>query len=571
MDSQPLQSERQLAQTSMNERLGCGIFGTPNRSFPFLETESWQQQRELEISIRSLERDILFELRNLQSRRTIPVIAKIKCTTDMRRIQSGLDNHAYDMGLSAAKLMFVSRWLKETSPKRPSVLERRVRGIYSQRRISGKLFLVRQRNKLLRRLMRSRGVSERMMADSPYCPDVQLRHVRGALLDVRSIAGADDHRSKLLKDVDRGLRFLVHHVVVIMVTDYRHVTRYQPRTKVAWDIIASTHSFVLKHLIEGDLIRKVLSKSESGMGSYLELINKTKIQNLRVKGLPRDIVSQPPCIYAIFFTDREGNSPTIGHLLRILKGMERYCNRVGVTDEDGRWAQKIDSMVYNSQWVRYGTFGGRKYLDEVRARFHGAGLPTSRERHLKEFIKSVKQRITASEQEGLIISYSDRLEPPLTYVGYTSDYRRRFQQHKSHTTNYIMNLMEAISLHLFGDRYQIRSLVIYRIWESPQASVGEILFSILANAKYNSGSGFCINDPGVAIRSVRNYNMEQWQSFKNKAYKDTPYLANLELEKARVGLARYNVRGALEAKRILEGILHYLKQAGQETSGASAT
>lgn len=120
-----------------------------------------------------------------------------------------------------------------------------------------------------------------------------------------------------------------------------------------------------------------------------------------------------------------------------------------------------------------------------------------------------------------------------------------------------MNLFEAAAYRLFGNRYRIRSFVVFLVWEREQAELAEKVFTILNNATIEHGTGFSTCDPGHSVESAYEIERARWEEYASYAIEESPLATNdaAELALFREFDAKKAAREEAKKARILQGAM----------------
>lgn len=231
-----------------------------------------------------------------------------------------------------------------------------------------------------------------------------------------------------------------------------------------------------------------------------------------------------PCIYLYEFCDRDGLSLIVAEMRLIIVSARKYAHPT--CDADKEYAVAIDSVA---------AVGGRLTAGERNNVLagHRRYLPNDTERRkLDEMLIALEALIADMPDE-------DRVPFVLREVGYTNDGPRRMdKEHGRHSSsNKMMNLFEAISYESLGATYENRGEVIFLCFERTHATVGEILFSILAPCYHHTGRGFNGVEAGNSVRSVDKVtDLRKWDAWLDAA--SAPIEANIACEKQRIAVYR---------------------------------
>jgi hypothetical protein len=180
-----------------------------------------------------------------------------------------------------------------------------------------------------------------------------------------------------------------------------------------------------------------------------------------LKSLSKNI--ETPSIYLQYLGDVNGNAPPQKDLLRILDYAEDYVQ--GLNDPSNKTSharalvvdQALPSKVWNSEKELRGE---RRYIEGQ-----------TRARKCIAWIAAARQRL-----EGLSPDQSPAR--PWAKCGYATHPNERLDQHAKHTSsNYLMNLTDAICKTQFQGKYTISQFFVHQIIHYTHAMYGEVRFS----------------------------------------------------------------------------------------------
>ncbi|KAF2444390.1 hypothetical protein P171DRAFT_521728 [Karstenula rhodostoma CBS 690.94] len=161
------------------------------------------------------------------------------------------------------------------------------------------------------------------------------------------------------------------------------------------------------------------------------------------------------------------------------------------TPETGSKQSSVQPAIYIQYLVgniivtlRRSEKGYRKYRTTK-----GPNSNKQRMEHLRTFCNAFEKH-TLDHAE-------DASSHPLREVGYSKRCHYRLQQHRCHTSsNWLMNLIEAICEEAFNSRFHLAQFVVARLFAPAQASVAEILVTRLAEGYITSGVGMSFWNAG---------------------------------------------------------------------------
>ena len=262
-----------------------------------------------------------------------------------------------------------------------------------------------------------------------------------------------------------------------------------------------------------------------------------------------------PCHYLFEFVDGDGLSPTPKEILQMVEVAEKYA---GSDPRDWDTVERVD------MWKPWNAFsredmeqnGVRRYLQSTKAK-----------RNLRTFLDNLKAFLKGEPQDQPLLQ-------PLREAGYSKDGPGRISSHKSHnSSNYLMNLFEAIAAGVFGWDYRNKASIIYLCFEREQAAVGEIVWSCLAQAYTKTGRGFSHAPAGVTTTSadrddLRWLKNDAWVKWQRHALDHSPFRENREDDQKRVSRA-WDERNRRAAE--LENLKVRMRRASLGDSGEAAS
>jgi len=293
-------------------------------------------------------------------------------------------------------------------------------------------------------------------------------------------------------------------------------------------MMAGMESLVLKHFVEGDLPLAAVENPE--------LARRLR----KLKNLSKDV--KCPAIYAQYFVNRQGKSPSVRTLLSILDHAERYAKTVGSKDEESvDYACAIDS-AYGGNWTRQKSREGqRRYL-------------ANGESHAEvcfNWIKIVRARLRG-------FSPDEPVSRPLLVVGYATIPFNRLLEHETHrSSNYLMNLLEAISRTHFNGRYSMKQYVVLHIVHATHAMYSEIMITRIGLGYVSQGGGMSHFPAGVSHPGINHMPPEYFPDKQKALFDSKEFKESFEAERQ----AHLNVAKLLESATKQDEMLKQLHQA----------
>lgn len=214
-----------------------------------------------------------------------------------------------------------------------------------------------------------------------------------------------------------------------------------------------------------------------------------------------------------------GFSPTPAELTAVISHMRMYC-KSSKTEDEMQTVANIDTKVNpRSLWgLERVKQGQLKYLasrnsDNEPSRHHIGNIC--------DFATNLERRLQPLWNTPY---WTMPLEVPLVEFGYAAAPVTRLRQHREHqSSNYIMNLAEAICLTLFGFDYPMEQYVVFHIFRVEQAVAAEILFTRLGQGYTADGGGFSHALAGRSNDSAMNISAVEWRKFIKDAWDHSPY------------------------------------------------
>ncbi|KAL8903837.1 MAG: hypothetical protein Q9207_003667 [Kuettlingeria erythrocarpa] len=250
--------------------------------------------------------------------------------------------------------------------------------------------------------------------------------------------------------------------------------------------------------------------------------------------------AQPPSIYINSLCDEAGLSPTISQWRSICDLMDLYIQD---SDAGDRLAIDVDQTVHPTpNWPIPNTRRLKKlrrYAEFVwLTRDERDLINTSRRKNISEFIASMRIRLAEESQFG---GENVPLKAPVVEVGFSDRVYERLRQHRHHeSSNYIMNLADALFQHRYPGWFRLHQHIIYHCWRETQPWYSEILLSRLAQSYTQNAAGF--NHYGAGGSNGSSYakrSAEDWERFQREVCGDgRGFMQRLERVQAKSEEAR---------------------------------
>jgi hypothetical protein len=217
-----------------------------------------------------------------------------------------------------------------------------------------------------------------------------------------------------------------------------------------------------------------------------------------------------PSIYMQQLVNNAGESPTPNELQNIIALARGYSDRT----LSRSIVRAIDSAIYRGEDTWKHPYP--RYLEPKRP---------SAAKTIKKFCDYLEKRLKP------LIEEAGQGDTPLTYplveFGYSKNSKTRLMQHRTHnSSNYIMNLFEAICLYQeIG--YQMHQYIIYFCFEPDQVYVAEALFTRIGLGYIERGTGFSHHPAGQNCHgSVKEQRL--WDKWFAEAIKSKQFITNHE-------------------------------------------
>ncbi|KAK3216521.1 hypothetical protein GRF29_8g3530187 [Pseudopithomyces chartarum] len=269
--------------------------------------------------------------------------------------------------------------------------------------------------------------------------------------------------------------------------------------KYAGHTLCSMPEELIQMLISGNMHRKNIS---SEVSDYLR----------DVKGF----ADQQPSIYVRSFVDKEGDSPSVDMLMRLVKFVDIYCScdpNLNTTDVDKVY--RFDDELGGQTPKHLIQAGGRK-------------LGNIAMQKLQLWAAALKRRCDRVNKS----QWNQPLpDPPLTYAGYSKHALLRLESHKklgASTTNKVLSAYFG----LFEDAksYKFEYRIVCLVADRRQAALAEITIAAITRSNMRHG-GCCVGHPGVQMG--QHDEKTDWSQFQQNIMEYTPVKKNWEIEAAR--------------------------------------
>lgn len=317
-------------------------------------------------------------------------------------------------------------------------------------------------------------------------------------------------------------------------------------------LLASMDDALLRAIIDWQVPRK----AEIPGGAVYEALERCNAQG-----------NSQPGTYLIAICDRMGLSPTPAHWDVVCDDMLDYIESDHDYDE---YAREVDQLIHpKAEWYDgLASLGLRRYTDWKEVVDGNKMVKSSHPRDwVRNFVGQLRLRMEGKPGHA-------PLSVPVVEVGYSTELMSRLQQHLEHeSSNYLMNLSEALFEYEFLGSFRLQQNVVYVCFRPIQTWLSEIIITQLAQEYIKGGGGFRYKTAGqldeCGYTSVAD---EDWDRYEKQAgatvdaYLDE-YGASAE-RSHREMMRRQQERFAAE-KRYLESVID-LVDALQELEQAQS-
>lgn len=282
-------------------------------------------------------------------------------------------------------------------------------------------------------------------------------------------------------------------------------------------ILASIDERLLEAIVNGQVARQA-QDPRSAVSS-------------RLKQMQKSPEEQPPSIYMNTLCDQEGISPTPYQWRAICDLMDLYIHH---GQESDSLAVRVDQLICpTDRWPasRKGPLRKlRRYAEfETWTQNESDLVCTHRRRTIADFVTNMRFRLESEEK-----LEHEPLTAAVVEVGFSDRVYERLNQHRRHqSSNYIMNLAQALFEYRYPGMFHLHQHVIYHCWREFQPWYAEILLSRLAQGYIDNAGGFSHHNAGMSnSSSFRKRSAKEWELFQKMACADDGFKGRLEkLEK----------------------------------------
>ncbi|ESZ90912.1 hypothetical protein SBOR_8703 [Sclerotinia borealis F-4128] len=227
-----------------------------------------------------------------------------------------------------------------------------------------------------------------------------------------------------------------------------------------------------------------------------------------------------PYIYIHYLVNSEGKSSTPNELKVILLDIQTYLRGHGNANDrqSQTLSEKIDGAIEAKDSLY--RLGQRRYVESPS--WHD---------NISKFVKALGTRLEFEISNG---HGDEPLDRPITEVGYAQSLERLESHRKHRSSNYIMNLTEAVCKVRFPRKYKNEQYIIFNLMEPSDGMYGEILCTRFAQGYITNGGGFSHGAAGIHVHSSRILGDEVWSEARQEALKEETLQKNVKEEVIRL-------------------------------------
>ncbi|TGO90870.1 hypothetical protein BPOR_0048g00190 [Botrytis porri] len=265
---------------------------------------------------------------------------------------------------------------------------------------------------------------------------------------------------------------------------------------------ACIHPDVLKHLVQGDLPKAYSDPLMTSMRAHMISMMEGNKREKRI------------FIHIHYLVNAVGVSPSPSQLEHVLNIANIYIRGFGKPNDHASYqiSKKIDEVIGNHKAE---PDGKRRYVKG-----------DTQYKVMNEWASLVRGRIEFDKLK-------NRWDKPLTRliseVGFASSLQPLDQHRKHVSSNYIMNLIEAIFA-TEGGIYKNHQYIIFDCIEPSHGTFGEILCSRHAQAYSTHGGGFSHFVAGVSVANSYKHEEQNWSLAKEDLLKSSWFKPSIRKE-----------------------------------------
>ncbi len=222
---------------------------------------------------------------------------------------------------------------------------------------------------------------------------------------------------------------------------------------------------------------------------------------------------EKPGIILQSICDEAGLSPSAAQWLEVVDLMIVYIGNDKASEE---LATEVDQIIHpESRWPEtLATKGLRRYMDWRSYLNKGRNEP---DRHRRKIVRYFIDQLRIRLQNETLHA---PMKVPVVEIGFSSRPSRRLIQHRHHeSSNYLMNLADALFEYRYPGMFRLLQRIIYKCFRPVQAWIAEIVFTQLAQGYVDGGGGFRHEPAGRFNRSsFDTMTPGDWESLEEEVY-----------------------------------------------------
>ena len=267
-----------------------------------------------------------------------------------------------------------------------------------------------------------------------------------------------------------------------------------------------------------------------------------------------------PGIYSNYITDSTGLSPTAEQYLDICDDLELYSS-MSFTAGSNLWRATIDQAHRcPASWtIAQNQAGFARYLDWWPIMVKKNGQHSKKRREVvARFVKELRERCMGLVEKGL---GRRPLHPPLVEIGYSIHPASRLRQHASHhSSNYLMNLTEALLKERYNGGFGLTQGVLFRVWDPLHPWLAEIAFTQLAQGYISQAGGFSHFPAGFSNSSAwKTLSMAQWEELAPEGEENEHLVSRINWTARRMEEEEKTLKPLTELVEAVEGFADALE------------
>lgn len=277
---------------------------------------------------------------------------------------------------------------------------------------------------------------------------------------------------------------------------FRHIYKWK---HIGTPILADIPFALLQALVDGTLPRKVCHPlpEHPDVGTYFDDRNLEAYQKDDSVEISHWVTRQHenggdvPTIYARILHDDQGRSPTPNQLLQVLDCLRKYISGEPAHD---KLCMSIDNQARqrSSSEADIRT-GGHKFLNGK----------SNRVQTIVTFISALEHLLEDVDQNVCHQPWVRNLK----YIGYTSRFIKRTNEHDYKSSSWLMDLFSHICRYLFREGsnpvFEFRSYIVAYPVSYSESQLAEELLCRITGSYYYGGMGFNLQNGGLGVASSK--------------------------------------------------------------------